>query len=433
MCIGHHKRFKDLGILSESLLQYKLLDYKSHIEFLKDLMENMLLMSPWIFDEHKHSEPEYLIPSGLIKVSEEDFAIEYNGPYCYLDFPKRYLPHVVFRRLVCLCVEESAKYEGSRAPKIHGSAAHFSFGFNIEFKMDIVASDSSNRIKISTRPSRQLVEFVQFLSNSIVDIDIKGDEMKWSILLPYENKSLYIRPYESNPIPPISNNQILVDYNAVQNAWSKGETVMKRQNSNSVDIKISELKPWLEICETETNGDCSMANDRIDLRIVDKSWDCFLAHDWGASGLGHPTHRTVQYICSMLRRNNFKPWFDEDNMGTNLAESMVTGIDGSHCVVVFISERYGQRVKDMNTNCSKEFRYALDKMDVNSQIIPVILDEHMTALDNWDGQLKFHLGPLLFIDMSTPEKMEKNLPSLFARIQECYPVQNSSVEMEGAI
>ena len=417
-----HKRFKDFGILSESLLQHKLQNFTPHIEFLKNLMENMLLMSPWIFDEHKQHEPEYLVPS-LVSASEHDFA-EYNGPFCYLDFPLNYPPHVAFRRLVCLCVEESARYEGSRTPQLNGSTANFSFGINMEFKMDIVASDSTNRIKVSTRPSRQLFEFVGFLNKAIKDVDIQGDRMKWRILLPYENSSLYIRPIEANPIPHSKQNQILVEYSAALDAWSKGETTMKslsanrNSGSNSITIKISELKKWLEVYQDGHEAKESQ-------KEVLPNWHCFLAHEWGAAGLGHPTHKTVNHICNKLRMNSFNTWFDEHNMGANLTESMIKGIDGSKCIIVFITERYGQRLQDMNTNCSKEFRYAIDKKDVNTEIIPVVLDEHMTDQENWEGHLKFHLGPLLFIDMSTPEKIDKNFTSLCSRIDECIGVDNA--------
>ena len=98
--------YKRKGIASKDLLDFLLEDEQT--EFVIDLMRSLLLLSEYRFG----SEEQYLVPAMVSRLPVAPapslaFRIE-------LDFSTHFLPPGFFERLVCLCVQESA-----REPVLH--------------------------------------------------------------------------------------------------------------------------------------------------------------------------------------------------------------------------------------------------------------------------------------------------------------------------
>jgi hypothetical protein len=146
-----------------------------------------------------------------------------------------------------------------------------------------------------------------------------------------------------------------------------------------------------------------------------KIYDGFLAHDWGNPPLNHGR---VKLIRDQLEKLGCKVWFDDDCMDGNIRAAMTNGIERSHCAIIFITERYQQKIKtdDSKDNCYFEFNYALHHFK-SELIIPVVMEEGMRNTKQWSGRLASELGTLLYIDMSIAiQKLENDSDdSLFRR------------------
>ena len=73
-------------------------------------------------------------------------------------------------------------------------------------------------------------------------------------------------------------------------------------------------------------------------------YDCFLTHDWGIDELKRKTHDRVSRVNAMLKARGFITWFDEERMEGNINQQMARGVDYSRAVIVFVTERYMQKV-----------------------------------------------------------------------------------------
>ena len=95
----------------------------------------------------------------------------------------------------------------------------------------------------------------------------------------------------------------------------------------------------------------------------------FLTHDWGTfnslgkdrmGGVLVKNHDRVTRIFRGLSGRGLRCWFDEMEMKNLIVDQMCEGIDESAVVVVFLTDRYVEKVrsKDEKDNCKKEFNYA---------------------------------------------------------------------------
>jgi methionine synthase II (cobalamin-independent) len=69
-------------------------------------------------------------------------------------------------------------------------------------------------------------------------------------------------------------------------------------------------------------------------------WDIFLTHDWGYDELGRWNHERVARIAAELTALGFRVWFDGEQMRGDITKKMAEGIDGSACVLIFVTLRY---------------------------------------------------------------------------------------------
>ena len=73
---------------------------------------------------------------------------------------------------------------------------------------------------------------------------------------------------------------------------------------------------------------------------VGKETHVFLTHDWGKDEQGRSNHDRVQKVCEGLKIRGIIPWFDSDRMTGQIVDTMCKGIDQTHLLVVFVTERY---------------------------------------------------------------------------------------------
>ena len=144
-------------------------------------------------------------------------------------------------------------------------------------------------------------------------------------------------------------------------------------------------------------------------------YDVFYAHDWG---IGGSNHKKVASIAKRLEAAEFKGWLDEKELrGKQIDLDVLIGLKKSACVIVFITENYLARSNSKETNSGKEFRQAVS-LGVD-YIIPVAFDPVAANPKNWALTIVgYHLGNPLFIDFSTPEKIEANFDELCAVVRD---------------
>jgi WD40 repeat protein len=105
-------------------------------------------------------------------------------------------------------------------------------------------------------------------------------------------------------------------------------------------------------------------------------------------------------------------------MTGDVVDQMVSGINSSSVIIVFITQRYMNKVNglDANDNCRKEFKYAAQKKS-STKMIPVVMEPRMkNILGNWDGLIQMELGNILYVDFSNDNDFQSAIQQLKAEI-----------------
>ena len=149
--------------------------------------------------------------------------------------------------------------------------------------------------------------------------------------------------------------------------------------------------------------------------------DAFLTHNWGTDVFERDNHERVGHINKLLKASNINTWFDVDRMKLNIREKMAEGIDNTKCVVVFITEKYRDKVNghEERDNCWIEFNYAVTQVGPQ-RMIPVVMEAGMRDPKCWKGNLGSALGTKLYIDLaeSDPEKFNAGMQHLLRTIKD---------------
>jgi hypothetical protein len=146
--------------------------------------------------------------------------------------------------------------------------------------------------------------------------------------------------------------------------------------------------------------------------------DVFLAHDWGLDELERQNHNRVAAVNKALKSLGFGTWFDSEKMTGDVVDQMVRGIDNSSVVIVFVTQRYMNKVNglDANDNCRKEFKYACHTKS-STKMIPVVMEPRMTDIrSRWSGVVKMELGNILYVDFSHDNDFQSVIQQLKAEI-----------------
>jgi hypothetical protein len=165
----------------------------------------------------------------------------------------------------------------------------------------------------------------------------------------------------------------------------------------------------------DKNSDLISVETVLDLKL---KTDIFLTHDWGIDELGRPNHDRVATINKELKSLGFITWFDSEKMTGDVVDQMVSGINHTSVVLVFITQRYMEKVNgsNANDNCRKEFKYAAQKKS-STKMIPVVMEPRMKdILGNWDGLIQMELGNILYVDFSNDNDFQSAIQQLKAEI-----------------
>mmetsp|Transcript_5464 Transcript_5464/g.7228 ORF Transcript_5464/g.7228 Transcript_5464/m.7228 type:complete len:623 (+) Transcript_5464:1359-3227(+) len=156
------------GIASRDLLGY-LWNY-DQTEFFIDLMKRTMLMSDYRNDC-------FLIPS-LLKENKDMGAVDTR---CVVDFSTTFLPHGVFQRLVCLCVEYvSRKTSFDDSIRMNKNCATFPAFAGQE--VELVEDPSQQAILVS---SSDVEKVIPIISSMLLKINgnVMGGRLKWKVLI----------------------------------------------------------------------------------------------------------------------------------------------------------------------------------------------------------------------------------------------------------
>lgn len=148
---------------------------------------------------------------------------------------------------------------------------------------------------------------------------------------------------------------------------------------------------------------------------VSGTYDCYLYYEVGSiDNECRLIEDRVDSINEQLLARNLVTWFDKIEEAKGLlhhripiSEKKVLGIKRSQCVLLFLTEKYMNKVTTSINSCEEmdyltEFRSIMSDDTVRS-IIPVIMDSSIRDSRSWDSYFFNLLGTRLKIDMSDYE------------------------------
>jgi hypothetical protein len=108
-------------------------------------------------------------------------------------------------------------------------------------------------------------------------------------------------------------------------------------------------------------------------------------------------------------------------MKGHVRRRMVEGIDSSHCIAVFVTEAYRNKVnqEDLRDNCKFEFDYAFQRKG-NQKMIAVVMESSMLDTSKWGGELQASLGSTIYVSLTddADDKFQENCKALADKILE---------------
>jgi hypothetical protein len=146
--------------------------------------------------------------------------------------------------------------------------------------------------------------------------------------------------------------------------------------------------------------------------------DVFLTHEWEIDELDRKNHDRVAMIDKALKSMGIVTWFDSEKMTHELIDQASSRIDNAAVVIVFVTQRYMQKVNgsDANDHCRMEFNYAIQEK-TSAKMIPVVMEPQMKDIrNNWTGLVKTELGNILYVDFSNDNDFQSAIQQLKAEI-----------------
>ena len=115
-------------------------------------------------------------------------------------------------------------------------------------------------------------------------------------------------------------------------------------------------------------AECHSILSTVYERLTSSTFDIFFSHAW-------KTKQFLSYVYRILTREGYKVWYDQEEMGFDLRESMQSGIADSKIVLVCLGTIYQSSV-----NCMYELREAKKQ---NKTMVGLFIEE-----DYWQKALK---------------------------------------------
>ena len=129
------------------------------------------------------------------------------------------------------------------------------------------------------------------------------------------------------------------------------------------------------------------------------------------------TKELVMKVTNEVRNLGLNIWLDIEQMHDSIDDRMAEAVEGASVVLMCYSDAYKK-----SSNCKSEAEYAHKRA---KNIIPVLCQEHYDA----DGWLGFLLGRSLYYDVSSPEKLQQNLPALLKALSRQMDSGNKAIEI----
>ena len=124
--------------------------------------------------------------------------------------------------------------------------------------------------------------------------------------------------------------------------------------------------------------------ENIDYRkrvVLKEKTNYFLSHAWGNDGLGRDNHHRVVSVGKLLMKAGFRVFLDEDNMTGEIKNTMALAISETDVFLVFLTERYVDRIEDdMENNCKFEWRSASNHRKI---FYPIVMEEKLLDSSAW--------------------------------------------------
>ena len=130
--------------------------------------------------------------------------------------------------------------------------------------------------------------------------------------------------------------------------------------------------------------------------FANRFFDIFLSHRWSEKYF-------VRHLYKLLVSSGYRVWYDENDMGHNLTESMKRGIERSKVVVACVSSAY-----QLANNTMFELKYARDYVDTQTgqrkPIVSVVLETNIQIWGNDELNLLCDIrttGGTMYVDLSS--------------------------------
>jgi hypothetical protein len=108
-------------------------------------------------------------------------------------------------------------------------------------------------------------------------------------------------------------------------------------------------------------------------------------------------------------------WFDSDKMTGDVVDQMVSGINNSSVIIVFVTQRYMNKVNGSNANDNCRKHAAQTKS--STKMIPVVMEPRMKDINgNWADLIKMELGNILYVDFCNDNDFQSAIQQLKAEI-----------------
>jgi len=149
--------------------------------------------------------------------------------------------------------------------------------------------------------------------------------------------------------------------------------------------------------------------------------DVFLAHNWGEDEEGRDNHARVSIFNDSLKNRGLSTWFDAERLQGNIIDQMTLGIDGSMSVIVFVTEKYmnkvgGKGTKRANDNCKMEFEYAMRRKGVDNLFV-VVMEKACKDQRTWEGTLGAVLGSHMYHTFVNDGDLDKCVTEVCEKVE----------------
>eukprot|EP00299_Pterocystis_sp_00344_P008628 c3349_g1_i1.p1 GENE.c3349_g1_i1~~c3349_g1_i1.p1 ORF type:complete len:182 (+),score=45.31 c3349_g1_i1:56-601(+) len=152
--------------------------------------------------------------------------------------------------------------------------------------------------------------------------------------------------------------------------WNDWVTFLKQTNTTStpasnkttaaVDQSTTKATANIDTKSGDSGNGSGSGGGGKPIPILDEpyKYHAFFTHDWGTDELGRSNHDRVVEIAKQCTVFGLRIWIDDEMTG-NIRRQMQRGIDESVVVVVFITQRYINKVEngEGKDNCELELDY----------------------------------------------------------------------------